>query len=262
MRSAAVLPVISFLLVGCASTSSSPLAAAAWKGDATTAAALLAKGESPDGRDGSGRTALMNASGAPGQGVDLDSTGQLRSKQVPGHVDVPMIRLLLEHRAALDSRDDAGYTALFFASYFGSAEAVATLLAAGANPNAGESPLLAAASEDHLDIVKQLLAAGADPKATDSDGQTPLMTAAFGGNVGILRELLRCGAPIDTATKSGNTALSNAAFEGQLEAVKVLVGAGASLDLRSAEGQTALAVARDRGHAMVADFLRSAGAHE
>lgn len=78
----------------------------------------------------------------------------------------------------------------------------------------------------------------------------------------IMSELLRHGAPVDTATRDGNTALSNAAFEGQLEAVRALVAAGASLDLRSAKGQTALAVAKDRGHATVADFLRSAGAHE
>ena len=260
--SLASLLVTPFFFTACASTSSSPLPAAAWERDATKVAALLSQGESPDGRDADGRTALMNASGAPGLGIELDSTGQMRSKRIRVQVDLPMIRLLLQHGAALDLRDESGQTALFFASYAGSAEAVSTLLAAGANPNAGRGPLLIAASEDHLDVVKRLLAAGADPKVTDEVGQTALMTAAFGGNVGILQELLRSGVPIDATTKDGNTALSNAAYEGQLEAVKALVAAGASLDLRSAKGQTALAVAQERGHAVVADFLRSSGAHE
>src|SRR5688572_21554121 len=201
-RPLASLFVTPFLLSSCASTSSSPLAAAAWERDATTVAALLAKGEDPDGRDKSGRTALMNASGAPGLGLDVGATGQVRSKLVPGQVDLPMIRLLLEHGAALDPRDKWGQTALFFASHAGSAEAVSTLLAAGADPNDGKGPLLAAASEDHLGIVQQLLAAGADPKATDEVGQTALMSAAFGGNVGIVRELLRAGAPADAADEN------------------------------------------------------------
>src|SRR5688572_4018325 len=99
--SLASLLVTPFLFTGCASTASSPLPAAAWERDATKVAALLSLGESPDGRDESGRTALMNASGAPGLGIDLTSAGQVRSKRVPGQVDLPMIRLLLEHGAAL-----------------------------------------------------------------------------------------------------------------------------------------------------------------
>jgi len=258
------LVLFAFFLSGCAATPGSSLLGAAWNGDESEVATLLSKGESPDARGEGGRTALMNAAGAPGRGVSIGSSGQIQGTQVPGHVDLPTIRILLDHGADRNLLDDWGQTALFFAAHSGSAEAVSTLLAAGAAPNAGKqtSPLLAAASEDHLDVVKQLLAAGADPKITDVNGQTPLMSAAYGGNVAILRELLHAGAPLDATDKGGNTALSNAAHQGQLEAAKFLIEGGAALDIRSAKGKTALGVAAERGHAACADFLRAAGAHE
>ncbi len=264
IRSVLALVLFTLFSFGCTATPSSPLLGAAWNGDENEVAALLSKGESPDARGEGGRTALMNAAGAPGRGVSIGATGQIQGTQVPGHVDLPTIRILLEHGADRNLMDDWGQTALFFAAHSGSAEAVSTLLAAGADPNAGKqtSPLLGAASEDRLDAVKQLLAAGADPKLTDVNGQTPLMSAAYGGNVAILRELLQAGAPIDATDKGGNTALSNAAYQGQLDAAKFLIEAGAALDIRSAKGKTALAIAAERGHAACTDFLRSAGAHE
>lgn len=251
-------------LSSCVGTPGSPLLDAAWKGDESEVASLLSKGESPDARGEGGRTALMNAAGAPGSGVHIGSSGQIQATRVPGHVDLPTIRILLERGADRNLMDDSGQTALFFAAHSGSAEAVSMLLAAGADPNAGKqtSPLLAASSEDHLDVVKQLLAAGADPKNGNVNGLTPLMSAAYGGNVAILRELLQAGASIDATDKTGHTALCNAAHQGQLEAAKFLIEAGASLDIRSAKGKTALAIAAERGHAACADFLRSAGAHE
>jgi ankyrin repeat protein len=249
---------------GCASNPGSPLAEAARRGDDQQVGSMLSQGANPDERDSLGRTALMNAAGAPGRTLLIDKSGRSSFSELPGQVDLPILRLLIDRGAALDLVDSSGYTALFFAVYSGSSEAVATLLAAGADPNAGQGigPLLMAANRDDLEAVKLLLAEGADPGDTDEHGQTPLMTAAYGGNVPILRELLSAGASIDATDKNGNTALSNAAHQGKLEAARFLIESGASLDLRSIKGETPLSIAVQRKHDEVAALLRAAGAHE
>jgi uncharacterized protein len=75
-----------------------------------------------------------------------------------------------------------GHTALILASRSGYAEAVKTLVAAGADVNqisSGDrtSPLLIAAINGHFDVAKWLLDQGADPNAAAENGVTPLYAA-------------------------------------------------------------------------------------
>jgi len=72
-----------------------------------------------------------------------------------------------------------GHTALMLAARSGFADAVKTLVAAGADVNqisAGDktSPLLIAAINGHFDLAKWLLEQGADPNAASENGVTPL----------------------------------------------------------------------------------------
>jgi uncharacterized protein len=75
-----------------------------------------------------------------------------------------------------------GHTALILAARGGYAEAVKTLVAAGADVNqisAGDrtSPLLIAAINGHFDIAAWLLERGADPNVAAENGVTPLYAA-------------------------------------------------------------------------------------
>src|SRR5688500_12401201 len=75
-----------------------------------------------------------------------------------------------------------GHTALILAARSGYADAVKTLVAAGANVNhvsAGDrtSPVLIAAINGHFDLAKWLLDQGADPNLAASNGVTPLYAA-------------------------------------------------------------------------------------
>src|SRR5688572_15710605 len=75
-----------------------------------------------------------------------------------------------------------GHTALMLAARSGFADAVKTLVAAGADVNqisAGDktSPLLIAAINGHFDLAKWLLEQGADPNAGATNGVTPLYAA-------------------------------------------------------------------------------------
>jgi ankyrin repeat protein len=75
-----------------------------------------------------------------------------------------------------------GHTALMLAARGGFADAVKTLVAAGASVNQNSvgdktSPMLIAAINGHFDVAKWLLDQGADPNAAADNGVTPLYAA-------------------------------------------------------------------------------------
>jgi ankyrin repeat protein len=87
--------------------------------------------------------------------------------------DPELIRLLVAGRLDLSARNDFGNTPLDEAIAFGNVEAVAALIEAGADVNAGNgSALRGAALRQNVSIVQMLLAAGADPSLKDRDGRT------------------------------------------------------------------------------------------
>ena len=80
--------------------------------------------------------------------------------------------------------DRAGRTKLHYASLAGDTEAVRALLAAGEDPQLGDSqgmtPLHFAAEGRHADVAGLLLDAGAAADAEDKHGNTALFKAVFG----------------------------------------------------------------------------------
>ncbi len=104
-----------------------------------------------------------------------------------------MIRLLLNHGAAVDARD-GGRTALHCAAENGFLTICRTLLAHGADVNAqynnGWTPLHAAVTKMNLPLVELFITNKAQVNATNSDGQTPLFVAIQLQNVDIAKLLL------------------------------------------------------------------------
>lgn len=76
----------------------------------------------------------------------------------------------------INSKDEAGSTALIYASCFGHEKVVSELLCFDADPNLQDAnewtALMWAANNNHLGIVKQLLSADADPSIKTSTGRT------------------------------------------------------------------------------------------
>jgi len=93
----------------------------------------------------------------------LDPAAELR--HAAGNGDMPALRAALERRPLIDARDADGRSALMLAVLRGRGEAVDTLLAAGADPNAadvhGVTPLQAALGGEQADIAAALRRAGA-----------------------------------------------------------------------------------------------------
>jgi len=111
-----------------------------------------------------------------------------------------------------DARSGDGFTSLHLAAYFGGAETVRALLAAGADPDAdaanpfGVRPLHSAASVGDRESVRALLEAGADPDVRQQGGYTPLHTAAHNDDAELARLLLVHGADAAITTDDGRTA--------------------------------------------------------
>ncbi|NXO04563.1 ANR39 protein, partial [Rhinopomastus cyanomelas] len=100
--------------------------------------------------------------------------------------DERRVRELLERRGRPGQPDQAGFTALHYASRNGHLGVCQLLLRWGApcNPRTpgGATPLHRASYCGHLAIAQLLLAHGADPTIRDEDGRTSLHKAAEQGH--------------------------------------------------------------------------------
>ena len=102
-----------------------------------------------------------------------------------------------------NSADCVISSALHYAAFFGTAEAVRALVQAGADleaPSTNEEfapearPLHSAVAAGKSDTAEALLEAGADPNARQHAGFTPLMQAEQRGDLDLAELLIRGGA--------------------------------------------------------------------
>ena len=141
------------------------------------------------------------------------------------------IRSLVENDPALvNSHSSDGFTPLGLAAFFGHAEAVEALLAAGADANLA---------------------------SRESMKMPPLGSAMAVERNDIARTLIEHGANVNGKAVNDLTALHTAAARGNLEAAKLLLDHGADVNATSTDGKTPLAYAEERNHPEMVEFLRS-----
>jgi len=139
-------------------------------------------------------------------------------------------------------------------------DTVSPVLSSGSD---GHTPLLVAARDGDTEAVAALLAAGADQTAVDHYmAAVPAHKAAYGGHAGVLR--LLAGAPGFDSIKNaqgpynGYTPLHDAVWHGHFAAAEVLVHAGVRTDLTGLDGRTAADLARQHGYQEIVDLLQTA----
>lgn len=152
---------------------------------------------------------------------------------------------------------DKVQTYLFDAARAGNAGLIADLVRAGgrvdARNDAGYSAFVLAAYNGRGDAVAALLAAGADPNLGDKRGNTALMGAIFKGEEAIaLRLIAEPRVDVDARNGAGQTAAMFAALFGRPAVVDALALRGADFKRADAAGQTAEALARQQGNDVLA----------
>ena len=123
----------------------------------------------------------------------------------------------------------------------------------------GFTPLGLAAFFGHAETVEALLAAGADANITSRESMKmpPLGSAMAVQRNDIARTLIEHGANVNGKAVNDLTALHTAAARGNLEAAKLLLDHGADINATSTDGKTAMSYAEDHNHADMVEFLKS-----
>jgi ankyrin repeat protein len=177
-----------------------------------------------------------------------------------GHVD--LAARLAGARARLDP---------FEAAAFGDRERLAALLDADGGLANAVSPdgfpiVTLAAYFGRLDALALLLARGADP---DAAAANPMRVAAVHAAtahrdgvvaLAMMQLLLERGARVNVAQQGGWTPLHQAAKHGPAELVELLLEHDADVGARSGDGQTPLQLAEGAGQDAIAALLRARGA--
>ena len=139
------------------------------------------------------------------------------------------LRSLVEKdRALVNAYSPDGFTPLGLAAFFGHAEAVDALLAAGADVNLA---------------------------SRESMKMPPLGSAMAVQRNDIARTLIEHGANVNAKAVNDLTALHTAAARGNLEAAKLLLDHGADINASSTDGKTPLAYAEEHNHPEMVSFL-------
>ncbi|KAI5622063.1 ankyrin repeat domain-containing protein 39, partial [Silurus asotus] len=116
---------------------------------------------------------------------EMDFERGIWSAALDGNLE--RVRAFLKKGTDPNTKDQAGYTALHYASRAAHQQVCELLLDYGACANSqthgGATALHRAAYCGHISIIKLLLEHKADPRLTDDDGSTPLHKAAEQGHL-------------------------------------------------------------------------------
>jgi ankyrin repeat protein len=233
---------------------------------------LLRSGADVDGSDTQGLSVLMSARTVDIATVLLYNNVAIDAADHNGRTalmhaciigDAPMVSLLIDWAANVNTNDAEQRTALFYAvkAQCDDTGLVQALLEAEprADANAqdclGDTPLMVAVEAGRPDTVMILLDAGACPRKSNLLGQTALMRAVESDSVRLLLEADRdCAADRD---KKEKTTLMHMACNNSVEAIRTVLSINGCDAVHDSDehGDTALFSAMTMGNSEVVDLL-------
>jgi len=179
--------------------------------------------------------------------------------------DQNMVELLLEAGALVDSKSKMRHrTPLSFAASSGHVPVVEILLRHKAAVNAPDcyyrTPLSFAAGDGHKVVVELLLENGAAIDFKDFEDRTPLSYAVVNGHQAVVELLLQENAFVDPRSCRDVTPLSFAARHGHEAMVRLLLSKHPVVDSKDGGSNTPLKLAAMGNHTAVCKLLLGAGA--
>ena len=237
---------------------------------------LLSAGCDPLIKDKSGKSVITHIQEAKNPAM-MDA---LLSHQFPGGKNILMEAVIKKDMQSIselltvidvNSRDQKGRTALFYAAVAGQEEIVKTLLLAGADfamQDKSSKTVRHYTEERNQHAItslidwwiaaKKILERAADDGEKFSGGKTPLMIASRSNDICIyLISLVESKVDVNAEDAEDRTALFYAAAAGHVEAVKILLLAGADASMQDRSGKTAKEYAEDKNHQAVTLLIGS-----
>jgi len=176
--------------------------------------------------------------------------------------DLVGIKDLVEQGADINSKDELGWTPLYWAVSMGRQEMTEFLISKGAlvdiRTKNGRTPLRQAVQAGTVKLVKLLISKGAVVKAKDKQGNTPLHRALAAGHHEIVELLIAKGADVNAKTRVNWTPLHQAAIGGHKDVVEILIAHGADVTVKDRWGRTPLDWAKVRKHIEIVEVLTEA----
>ncbi|HET6979805.1 MAG TPA: ankyrin repeat domain-containing protein [Pyrinomonadaceae bacterium] len=123
----------------------------------------------------------------------------------------------------------------------------------------GFAPLSLAVFFGHAETVDELLAAGAEVNAPSRETMklTPLASAMATAQNEIAKALINHGANVNAKAESDLTPLHTAAARGNIEAATLLLDHGADINAMTADGKKPITYAEERNHPEMVEFLKN-----
>jgi len=143
--------------------------------------------------------------------------------------------LLLDRHAAIETRNNTGYSPLMLASHQGHVPVIELLLTRLVSIEAqnimGLTALAMTCKQGRVPAATLLLDRHADIETRSNDGYSPLMWASQQGHVPVIELLCNRHAAIDFLNEDDFSALSLACMYAHVEAVRALLARGANIEV-------------------------------
>ena len=169
--------------------------------------------------------------------------------------DLAKVKKMIRGGVNINKKNDAGFTPLFLASFYGCLEVLKYLLRQdeievnAVNKGDKDTALHAAVTKSNAigryKIVENLIGySGSSFKIKDAFGKTPLHYAVHHldpsciDSLKILNLVAATSDDVDARDGEGNTALHYAAYKGSIAAIITLLFHGARLSIKNKKGQT------------------------